>query len=101
MADSEDKVGSVQALRDLLPQLPLDADQRATVSHNLDFVDEAEVHAVLQELRRSFSSLHDTFEELNSIRTSSSVEIIADPIPAQVYQLSAGYSASAEQSSSL
>lgn len=93
MADPKDKVSAVQGLRDLLPQLPLDADQRASVSHNLDFVDEAEVHAVLQELRRSFSSLHATFEELDSMRTSSTVEMISDPIPAQAYQLSSGHSA--------
>jgi hypothetical protein len=92
MADPDDKVSAVQGLRDLLPQLPLDADQRASVSHNLDFVDEAEVHAVLQELRRSFSSLHATFAELDSMRTSSTVEIISDPIPAQAYQSSGGYS---------
>ena len=92
MANPEDKVSAAQELRDLLPQLPLDADQRASVSHNLDFVDEAEVQAVLQELRRSFSSLHATFEELDSMRTSS-VEMISDPIPAQAYQLSSGHSA--------
>jgi hypothetical protein len=91
MAESQDKVSPVQALRDLLPQLPLDADQRASVSHNLDFVDPAEVARVVRDLRRSFSSLQSTFEELESVRSSSAVEIIPDPTPAQAYALSHGH----------
>jgi hypothetical protein len=89
MPDREENPTSIEALRQLLPQLPLDADQRASVSHNLDFVDEAVVDSVLHELRSSLGALQNTVQELESMMAPATVEVVHDPIPAEVYELSA------------
>jgi len=83
-----DTHAAVAELRALLTELPLDVDQRESVSQNLGSLPAHEAEAMLQDLRETLSGLNETLEEIEGMIASSDIHITLDSTTARIFSQS-------------
>lgn len=80
--------GTVEELRALLIHLPLDAEQRDSVSGNLDLLEVNEAGDLLENLQGTLASLTQTTQEIEGLLAALDVQVTRDTAPAMAFEMS-------------